>query len=424
MDEKERVLLVACQIKGENEDRFDTSLQELEQLTETANGKVFDIVTQKRDRRHPAYYLGTGKLEEIEKKIEEYDIDLIILNDEVSPGQLRNLTDRLNARVIDRTQLILDIFAGRAKTREGKLQVELAQMEYMLPRLYGKGIEMSRLGAGIGTRGPGETKLETDRRHIQRRITEIKQHLQTVVNQRNQYRKRRKENKAFQIAIVGYTNAGKSTLFNRLTNSESLEENQLFATLDPLTREIQLTKGFHAIISDTVGFIQDLPTTLVAAFRSTLEEVTEADFILHVVDGSNPDFPQHEKTVYDLLEDLGANHLPILTVYNKQDQFTKEFTPTSHPFFTMSAFNENDIKQLLTKIEEVVKGEWEEYQVQVSADDGRKLNEMRKHTIIESETFHSDTEKYILTGYINPEHPIYHQNIVRGNTDNEFGTTN
>src|SRR5690625_4948474 len=276
-------------------------------------------MTQTRGHIHPANYIGTGKVEEMKEEVERLDIDLVISNDELSSGQLRNLGNQLGVRVIDRSQLILDIFAQRAKTKEGKLQVELAQLEYLLPRLRGQGVEMSRLGAGIGTRGPGETKLETDQRHIRRRIHDIKRRLEIAVRQREQYRKRRKNNDVFQIAIVGYTNAGKSTIFNRLTNSTSLEENQLFATLDPLTRQLQLPSGFIALITDTVGFIQDLPTTLIAAFRSTLEEVTEADFILHVVDKSNPDFEQHHQTVNHLLKDLEAHAIPTLTVYNKKD---------------------------------------------------------------------------------------------------------
>ncbi|SET39004.1 GTP-binding protein HflX [Salinibacillus kushneri] len=411
MNNKEQVLLIACHIKGTKEQRFYTSLEELKQLTETANGEVVDVIVQKRDKVHSALYIGEGKLDEIQQMLEENPVDLVILNDEVSPGQLKNLSDRLNARVIDRTQLILDIFAGRAKTREGKLQVELAQMQYLLPRLYGQGTEMSRLGAGIGTRGPGETKLETDRRHIRRRITEIKEQLGAVVNQRSQYRKRRKENQAFQIAIVGYTNAGKSTLFNRLTKSESLEENQLFATLDPLTRRVRLANGFEAIMTDTVGFIQDLPTTLVAAFRSTLEEVTEADFILHVVDGSNEDFPHHELTVYNLLEELGASRLPTLTVYNKRDQFPADFIPNSHPYITISAFDNQDLNRLLEKIEEVVKSEWKYYKLNVPIHDGRLLHRIKNHTIVETENFEPDTEDFTLTGYVDPSHPIYEHYI-------------
>ncbi|QHS22334.1 GTPase HflX [Virgibacillus sp. MSP4-1] len=411
MENKEQVLLIACQIKGTNEQKFHTSLEELKQLTETANGEVADVVVQKRDKIHAALYIGEGKLEEIQYTLEMNPVDLVILNDEVSPGQLKNLSNRLDARVIDRTQLILDIFAGRARTREGKLQVELAQMQYLLPRLAGQGTELSRLGAGIGTRGPGETKLETDRRHIRRRITEIKEQLRAVVNQRSQYRKRRKENQAFQIAIVGYTNAGKSTLFNRLTKSESLEENQLFATLDPLTRRIRLENGFEAIITDTVGFIQDLPTTLVAAFRSTLEEVTEADFILHVVDGSNEDFPQHEQTVYNLLDELGAGGLPMLTIYNKRDQFKAGFIPNSYPYITISAFDDGDLNRLLKKMEEVVKSEWKYYELQVPVQDGRLLHRIKNHTIVETEDFEPATEDYMLTGYVDPNHPIYEHYI-------------
>src|SRR5699024_5242576 len=221
---------------------------------------------------------------EIIEAIEALDIHLVVANDELSPGQLRNLNEHFGVRVIDRSQLILDIFASRAKTREGQLQVELAQLEYMLPRLHGMGLVLSRLGGGIGTRGPGETKLESDQRHIRRRIDDIKRRLADVVKQREQYRKRRRRNYVYQIAIVGYTNAGKSTIFNRLARETTKEEDLLFATLDPLTRKVHLPSGFEALLTDTVGFLQELPTSLIAAFKSTLEEVSEADFLLHVVD--------------------------------------------------------------------------------------------------------------------------------------------
>src|SRR5690625_2517390 len=230
---EEKVLIIAVN-KDLNDHRFHSSLKEIESLSYTAGGEVVATITQNRESIHPALYMGTGKIEEIKGIVEREEIDLIIANDELSPGQMRNLEDRFNVPVIDRSQLILDIFAQRAKTREGQLQVELAQLEYMLPRLYGKGTILSRLGGGIGTRGPGETKLETDQRHIRQRIDDIKRRLQSIVKQREQYRKRRQQRNIFQIAIVGYTNAGKSTIFNRLTESKTLEEDLLFATLDPL----------------------------------------------------------------------------------------------------------------------------------------------------------------------------------------------
>src|SRR5699024_9126241 len=293
----ERVLIIAVKQPDMKESRFQSSLEELVSLTKTAGGTVEKIITQKRHQIDPALYMGSGKVNEIKQYIEELEINLVISNDELSPGQLRNLSNLFEVRLIDRSQLILDIFARRAKTKEGQLQVELAQLEYLLPRLHGKGVELSRLGGGIGTRGPGETKLETKQRHIRQKSHDIKRILKVVVEQREQYRKRRRMNKVFLIAIVGYTNAGKSTLFNRLTESDSLEEDRLFATLDPLSRKLRLPSGFTALVTDTVGFIQELPTTLIAAFRSTLEEVTEADFLLHVVDSSHEDVEQHQTTV-------------------------------------------------------------------------------------------------------------------------------
>ncbi len=411
----ERVLLIGCQTQKDSDEAFQTSLNELEALAYTVNAEIVEVFTQKREKIHNALYIGTGKVEEIKEFIEEHEVDLAIMNGELSPSQIRNLNQKWDVAVIDRTQLILDIFAMRANTKEGKLQVELAQLEYLLPRLHGQGRALSRLGGGIGTRGPGETKLETDRRHIQNRITDIKKQLKQVVKQRSQYRERRKKNAAFQISIVGYTNAGKSTLFNRLSNSVSLEENKLFATLDPMTRRIFLSSGFQALISDTVGFIQDLPTTLVAAFRSTLEEVLEADLILHVVDASNEQAIEQEKTVYSILNELGADSIPILTVYNKSDLLSDEFTPYSKPSVVISALDEDDLERLIKRIEETLIEEWSRYSIAVPKDEGNLLHRLNRETIVEEEEFVENEEYYFVRGYADMESPIYNEMKKRAN---------
>ncbi len=402
----EQVLIIAVQRKQIDDLRFSYSLEELMALTETAKGSVAQVITQKRDHPHPALYLGAGKLAEMEEQLEANEIDLLIANDELSASQTRNLQEYFGLPVIDRSQLILDIFASRAITNEGKLQVELAQYQYLLPRLRGQGQALSRLGAGIGTRGPGETKLETDRRHINRRIDEIKRKLETVVNQRKQYRSRRKTNYAFQIALVGYTNAGKSTLFNRLTASQSLEQDQLFATLDPMSRQLKLPSGLRVILTDTVGFMQDLPTALIAAFRSTLEEVTEADLILHVVDVSHPDHYQHQQTVLNLLKDLAADTVPTLTIYNKSDLMTAEFMPIQKPSITMSALAASDRVALLSEIEAVIKASWLPYSVMIPANQGKLLQQYRQHSIIDKQVFSEIDECYHLEGYLPSAHPL------------------
>jgi GTP-binding protein HflX len=403
----EKVILVGCQTNADDDLRFQYSMEELESLTETAHGTVLVQVVQKRPRVHPATYIGKGKVEELQALEEELEPDLIIFNDELSPSQNRNLSAGLKARVIDRTQLILDIFAQRARSKEGKLQVELAQLQYLLPRLGGKGIEMSRLGAGIGTRGPGETKLETDRRHIRRKIDDIKTQLSVVVQHRERYRERRKKNKAFQIAIVGYTNAGKSTLFNRLTEADSFEENQLFATLDPMTRKAILPSGFTALLTDTVGFIQDLPTTLIAAFRSTLEEVREADLLLHVVDMSNQDYFSHEQTVNKLLGDLDVQQIPQMTVYNKRDIVHQDFVPnaTTDTAF-ISAFSEEDRKNLLIKIEQTIIGQMEHFHVLVPSDEGKLLAQLKNESILRELYFDEEKQGYICKGFSLVDHQL------------------
>ncbi|PLR77106.1 GTPase HflX [Bacillus sp. V3-13] len=405
--EFEKVILLGCQTGDDDDLRFQYSMDELASLTETAKGKVLVSVVQKRERVHPSTYIGKGKIEELKALEKEFEADIIVCNDELSPSQLRNLSAQLDARVIDRTQLILDIFAQRARSKEGKLQVELAQLQYLLPRLAGRGIEMSRLGAGIGTRGPGETKLESDRRHIRRRIDDIKSQLEIIVQHRDRYRERRKKNKTFQIALVGYTNAGKSTLFNRLAEADSFEENQLFATLDPMTRKLILPSGFMTLLTDTVGFIQDLPTTLIAAFRSTLEEVKEADLLLHVVDMSNPDYFQHEKTVNQLLDELEIKDIPQLTVYNKRDLQHPDFVPTAKTeTIFISAFDNEDRHRLKLKAEEIILGLMEPYHVHIPSTEGKLLSQLKNETILRELSFNEEKQLYVCKGYALSDHHI------------------
>jgi len=295
------------------------SLEELAALARSAGARVADASIQSRSRVDSATLIGSGKVEELKSKIHFFEATTVIFDRELSPTQQRNLEKELDVKVLDRTQLILDIFARRARTREGQLQVELAQLNYLLPRLTGHGAAMSRLGGGIGTRGPGETKLETDRRRIHQRIHAIEQSLERVRGGRTTQRRQRQAVPLATIALVGYTNAGKSTLFNRLTGAGVLTDSKMFATLDPTVRHITLPSRRRALVSDTVGFIRNLPTTLVRAFRATLEEVVEAELLLHVVDASSPEAAHHTAHVLATLVEIGATETPQILVLNKSD---------------------------------------------------------------------------------------------------------
>lgn len=298
----------------------EDSLEELKQLADTAGAEVVARFLQKRTKPDPAFFIGRGKVQELALYVQQENVDLCIFDDELSPAQQRNIEQAMGVRVLDRTALILDIFAQRAHTNEGKLQVELAQLQYTLPRIMGKGLSLSRLGGGIGTRGPGETKLEVDRRRIRDRIAYIKGCISKVKNVRTLQRSGRAKASVPTVSLVGYTNAGKSTLLNTLTNSDIYAQDQLFATLDPTTRQLELPNKQQAILTDTVGFIQRLPHQLVAAFQSTLEEVVEADVLLHVIDVSHELYKEQANAVYHVLEELGAKDKTIITVYNKIDK--------------------------------------------------------------------------------------------------------
>lgn len=317
----ERAILIGMEW-GRNDSLWtvDDSLEELKQLADTAGATVIKKFIQKRPKPDPAFFIGRGKVQELALYGQQENIDLCIFDDELSPAQQRNIESVMGIRILDRTALILDIFAKRARTNEGKLQVELAQLQYTLPRIMGKGLMLSRLGGGIGTRGPGETKLEVDRRRIRDRIAFIKDQIEKVKAVRSLHRSKRKKNNVFEVSLVGYTNAGKSTLLNTLTNSDIYAKDQLFATLDPTTRQLTLPNKQEIIITDTVGFIQRLPHQLIAAFRSTLEVVTEADLLVHVIDVSHELYKEQAAAVHEVLKEIGAETKPVITVYNKIDK--------------------------------------------------------------------------------------------------------
>jgi GTP-binding protein HflX len=324
IDEPEKAILVGLERQGKW--AIMDSLSELSQLAETAGAEVLGTTWQKRERPDPALFIGRGKVQELSLLRQEKDANLIIFDDELSPAQQRNLEKLLGTKVLDRAALILDIYAQHARSHEGKLQVELAQLRYTLPRLGGQGLVLSRLGGGIGTRGPGESKLEVDRRRIRDRIGDIDLQIENIKKQRDLHRKRRYSTRIPTIALVGYTNSGKSTLLNILTASNVLAEDKLFATLDPTTRHIALPDGKEALLTDTVGFIQKLPHHLIAAFRATLEEVIQADILLHIIDISHPQYKEQSQAVYQVLHELRVDTTRLITVFNKVDKLENHNT--------------------------------------------------------------------------------------------------
>lgn len=342
----QRAVLVGLDTNG----AFD-SMAELKELAISAGAQVVGQFTQKRKDIDNATYIGSGKADELSLSVSELEADLIIFDDELSAIQVRNLENATGTAVIDRTTLILDIFAARAQSREGKLQVELAQLKYSLPHLLGQGRTLSQQGGGIGTRGPGERKLEIDRRRIKRRIYELQQELNEIEKQRGLRRERREKNKIPLIALVGYTNAGKSSLLNAVSGAGVLAEDKLFATLDPVVRQVELTSGVPVLFSDTVGFISKLPHDLVDAFRSTLEEVKEADLVLHIIDASSPELKAQKAVVEDVLASLGALDTPRIDVYNKIDKLREKPTPRDGTAY-ISASSSEGIKELMQMVEQ------------------------------------------------------------------------
>lgn len=384
---EERVILVA--VRKSDRENTEQSLDELCELASTAGAVTVARVIQNLDNFNPATYIGKGKIDEIKELIIEYDATGIICDDELSPAQMNNLSDALEIKVMDRTLLILDIFAARANTNEGKIQVELAQLRYRSSRLSGLGNALSRLGGGIGTRGPGETKLEMDRRIIHERIGQLKHELEAVVTHRELTRSQRSRSNIPVVAIVGYTNAGKSTLLNTLTGAGILAENKLFATLDPTTRGLELESGQQILLTDTVGFISKLPHHLVEAFKSTLEEAVYADIILHVVDASNPAMDSQMYVVYDTLEKLGAGNKPIITAFNKIEiagnKVLKDFK--ADKTVNISALHGDGLTELKDTIEEVLRESKIYIEKTYSYTEASKISLIRKYGQLISEEY-------------------------------------
>lgn len=397
-EKKERVLLVAVELESRNDGQImtvDQSLDELEELAATAGAETVGRVIQKREAFHPGTYIGKGKMEELRNRIWETEADAIVCDDELSPAQITNLSEELQVKVIDRTVMILDIFAAHANTSEGKLQVELAQLRYRSSRLAGLGRSLSRLGGGIGTRGPGEKKLEMDRRLIRDRISVLNRQLADVVQNWDTMRRQRSRNQTPTVAIVGYTNAGKSTLLNTLTDAKVLEEDKLFATLDPTTRALALADGQKVLFTDTVGFISKLPHSLIRAFRSTLEEAKYADMIMHVVDASNPQYDRQMMVVYETLKELEIKDKPVLTAFNKVDRLEQPEQEIlkdrqSDDYVRISAKRSIGLEEMLGKVEKLLNAGLIPIETVIPYDRAGLISQIRERGKLEIEDYRED----------------------------------
>lgn len=390
-EETEKVILVGVSV--DDHDDTEQSLDELRELVKTAGAEEVGRVIQNREQIHPVTYVGKGKLEEIKELLWELDATGIVCDDELTPVQMKNLSEALDTKIMDRTLVILDIFAGRASTSEGKIQVELAQLKYRQSQLAGSGKALSRLGGGIGTRGPGEKKLELDRRLIKDRIAQLNRELKEVKRHRELTREQRKQNHMPVAAIVGYTNAGKSTLLNKLTDANVLEEDQLFATLDPTTRNRKLPSGQEILMTDTVGFIRKLPHHLIQAFKSTLEEAKYADMILHVVDASNPQKEEQMFVVYETLRNLEVMNKPVITVFNKMDRLEEETLIRdfqADKIVQISAKTGEGLDKLMEAVEDVLREQKIYIERVYSYQESGKIQLIRKYGELLSEEYKED----------------------------------
>lgn len=395
---QERVILLGVELP--DTENFEMSMEELASLAETAGAEVVSSYRQKREKYDSKSLIGSGKLAEIKAIVDADEIDTVIVNDRLTPRQNVNLEAELGVKVIDRMQLILDIFAMRARSHEGKLQVHLAQLKYMLPRLVGQGVMLSRQAGGIGSRGPGESQLELNRRSIRNQISDIERQLKIVEKNRETGREKRTESQVFKIGLIGYTNAGKSTIMNVLTNDKQYEADELFATLDATTKQIYLQNQFQVTLTDTVGFIQNLPTELVAAFKSTLEESRHVDLLLHVIDASDPNHEEHEKVVLDLLKDLDMQDIPRLAVYNKMDR-AENLVATAFPNVRLSARDKGAKSLLRRLILNEVRDLFEPFSIRVHQSQAYKLYELNKIALLDPYEW---TQEYqLITGYIDPK---------------------